>query len=57
MRTIKELYDKAKRDGNHNIIVSLDARIKKVLGVQTALKPIEFVDVIINDYNYYTQNM
>ncbi|MHA7863899.1 RDD family protein [Flagellimonas marinaquae] len=57
MRTIKELYDQAKREGNHNIIVSLDARIKEVLGVQTALKPIEFVNVIINDYNYYTQNM
>ncbi|NVN19949.1 RDD family protein [Muricauda sp. HICW] len=57
MRTIKELYDKARLNGNHNVIVSLDKRIKEVLGVQTALKPIEFVDVIINDYNYYTQKM
>lgn len=57
MRTIKELYDRARFNGNHNVIVSLDKRIKEVLGVQTALKPIEFVDVIINDYNYYTQKM
>ena len=57
MRTIKELYDKARLNGNHNVIVSLDKRIKEVLGVQTTLKPMEFVDVIINDYNYYTQKM
>ena len=57
MQTIKELYDKARLNGNHNIIVSLDKRIKEVLGVQTALQPIEFVDVIIKDYNYYTQKM
>ncbi|MBO0331766.1 MULTISPECIES: RDD family protein [Flavobacteriaceae] len=57
MQTIKELYDKAKRNANHNIIVSLDKRIKEVLGVQTSLQPIDFVDVIIKDYNYYTQKM
>ena len=57
IQTIKELYDKAKRNANHNIIVSLDKRIKEVLGVQTSLNPIDFVDVIIKDYNYYTQKM
>lgn len=55
MQTIKELYDKARRNANHNIIVSLDKRIKEVLGVQTTLQPLEFVDVVIKDYNYYTQ--
>ncbi|MCK0161996.1 RDD family protein [Allomuricauda sp. F6463D] len=57
MQTIKELYDTAKLNGNHKIIVSLDKRIKEVLDVQTTLQPIEFVDVIIKDYNYYTQKM
>ncbi len=57
MQTIKELYDKARRNANHNIIVSLDKRIKEVLGVQTTLQPLEFVDVVIKDYNYYTQKM
>jgi len=57
MQTIKELYDKAKLNGNHNIIVSLDQRIKEVMKVQTSLQPIEFVDVVIKDYNYYTQKM
>ncbi|MBR9854221.1 MAG: RDD family protein [Algicola sp.] len=57
MQTIKELYDKAKLNGNHNIIVSLDKRIKEVMDVQTSLQPIDFVDVVIRDYNYYTQKM
>lgn len=57
MQTIKELYDKAKRNGDHNIIVSLSKRIKEVTGVTTTLHPINFVEVIIKDYNYYTQKL
>lgn len=57
VQTIKELYQKAKRNGDHNVIVSLDKRLKEVMNVTTNLKPIEFVDVVIKDYNYYTQKM
>lgn len=57
MQTIKELYDKAIRNGNHNVIISLDKRIKEVTGITTTLRPIDFVDVVIKDYNYYTQKM
>ncbi|RIV72368.1 RDD family protein [Flagellimonas aequoris] len=57
VQTIKELYDSAKRNGDHNIIVSLDKRIKEVTGIQTTLHPIDFVDVVLKDYNFYTQKM
>ncbi len=57
MQTIKELYDSAKRNGDHNVIVSLSDQIKKVTEVVTDLKPVEFVDIVIKDYNYYTQQM
>ncbi len=57
MQTIKELYDKSKLNGDHNVIVSLDKRIKEVTGISTQLKPIDFVDLVIKDYNYYTQKM
>ncbi len=57
MQTIKELYDNAKRNGNHNVILSLSERIKKVMQVSTDLKPIDFVDVVIKDYNFYTQQL
>ena len=55
IQTIKELYEKAKRNGHHNVIVSLDKRIKEVMDVTTTMRPIDFVDVVIKDYNYYTQ--
>ncbi|MCB0374195.1 MAG: RDD family protein [Muricauda sp.] len=57
IQTIKELYDKSKIKGDHNIILSLDKRIKEVTGIQTNLNPIDFVDVVLKDYNYYTQKM
>ena len=57
VQTIKELYEKAKRNGDHNVIVSLDQRLRTVMKVSSLLKPIEFVDVVIKDYNYYTQKM
>lgn len=57
MQTIKELYDAAKRNGNHNVIVSLSDQIKKVAEITTDLKPVEFVEVVIKDYSYYTQRL
>jgi hypothetical protein len=57
MQMIKELYESAKQNGNHNVIVSLGQRITTVMGIQTEMKPLEFVDRVISDYNYYTQQM
>jgi uncharacterized RDD family membrane protein YckC len=57
MQTIKELYDKARRNGDHQIIVSLSNKIKEVTQISTETKPIDFVDKIIKDYNYYTQQL
>ena len=57
IQTVKELYEKSKRNGDHNIIVSLDKRLKEVMDVSTDLRPIDFVDVVIKDYNYYTQKI
>jgi hypothetical protein len=57
MQTIKEFYDSAKRNGNHNVILSLSERIKKVTEISSDLKPIDFVDTVIKDYNYYTQQL
>ncbi len=57
MQTIKELYDNAKRNGNHQVIISLSDRIKEVAQIVTDLKPIDLVDVVIKDYNFYTQQL
>jgi uncharacterized RDD family membrane protein YckC len=57
MQTIKELYDQARRNGNHQIILSLSNRIKEVTQISTDTKPFDFVDKIIKDYSYYTQQL
>ena len=57
MQTIKNLYDTAKRNGQHNVIVGLYDRLVKVMQVVPNEKPIDFVGIVIKDYNYYTQNM
>lgn len=54
---IKNLYDEARFKSQHNIILSLSKKITKVMEVETKQKPIDFVDTVIKDYNYYTQNM
>ncbi|MDC6389999.1 RDD family protein [Maribacter sp. PR1] len=55
MQTIKNLFDNAKRNGNHRVILSLNNRIKKVTDITSDLQPMEFVDIVIKDYSYYTQ--
>ena len=57
MQTIKGLYQEAKRNGHHNVIVKLHDQIVKVMGIVPAQKPIDFVDTVIKDYNYYTQQL
>ena len=57
MQTIKNLYDEAVRNGNHNIIVNLYSRLVKVMAIETKEKPVDFVAKVIKDYNFYTQNM
>ena len=55
VQTIKTLYTDAKRNGNHNVIVKLAERLKEKMVVDPQETNIEFVDRVITDYNYYTQ--
>ncbi len=57
IQSIKNLYIKAKKTGNHKIILNLHTKVTQLLDVKTDLKPINFIDIIIKDYNYYTQQM
>ena len=57
MQIIKELFDAAKRNGDHNVILSLNNQIMKVTEINTTMKPVDFVDVVIKDYNFYTQQL
>jgi len=55
IQTIKELFRSAKRKGNHGVILKLHNKIIGITDIKTELKPVEFVDIVIKDYNYYTQ--
>jgi len=57
IQTIKTLFTDAKYNGNHNVILKLAEKIEKVMDVQAEGTPIKFIDTVIKDYNYYTQNM
>lgn len=57
MQTIKDLYNAAKVNGDHKIIVSLSDKIKEVTQITTEDKPLDFVKIVIDDYVYYTQKL
>ena len=57
IQTIKSLYNKSKRSRNSKIILKLHIKIIDLLDIKTDLQPTDFIDIIIKDYNYYTQNM
>ena len=57
MQTIKTLFMKAKRGGNHNVILKLARRMSKVMDIKSDETPIKFIDIVIMDYNFYTQQM
>lgn len=57
MQTIKNVFQKAKRNGNHKVINSLSAKVASVMKITPEHTPIKFIDVVIKDYNFYTQHM
>jgi uncharacterized RDD family membrane protein YckC len=56
MQTIKNMFIQAKINGNHNVILKLSARVSKVMEITFEEPPILFIDRVIKDYNFYTQN-
>ena len=57
MQTIKNIFVEARANGNHNVILKLADRATKVMDIQRKETPMLFLDRIVKDYNYYTQNM
>lgn len=55
MQRIKTVYSNAKREANHNVIVKLATKMQEMMSITPQEKPIEFVNRVIADYNYYTQ--
>ena len=55
MQRIKTVYTDAKKQANHNVIVKLATKMQDMMSISPEEKPIEFVNKVITDYNYYTQ--
>lgn len=57
-RIIKDTYNKAKKDKDYKTLIKLRQKIEEVTGVSSKGKTdIDFIGIILKDYNYYTQNM
>lgn len=56
IQTIKELFLDAKLKSNHHIILSLSKKAAEMMEVVPTEKPMVFLETLIADYNYYTQN-
>ncbi|WP_340074958.1 RDD family protein [Leptobacterium sp. I13] len=57
VRLIKETYRTAKRTADHKTLKQLRNRVEEVLETTSELYDIQYLDTILRDYNYYTQNM
>lgn len=55
MRQTKAIYIKAKRLREYHLINRLHQQLMTKMEVQPKEKPIKFVEIVLRDYNYYTQ--
>ncbi len=53
INTIKNLYTNAVRNRNGKVLISLQEKIIELTGITTEQKPIDFIDTVLKDYNYY----
>lgn len=58
VRIIKETYDASYRVADFAMMERLQAKIEQVTGISSVQQSaMAFVDTVLKDYNYYTQNM
>ncbi len=57
MQAIKSIYETAKKTENHAVILKLKQQLTTVMQVTPEELPIDFINTVIKDYNYYTQKM
>ncbi len=55
VQTIRHLYKDALRKRKHEVLLKLSDKVKELTEIKTEMKPVDFLDVVIKDYYYYTQ--
>lgn len=54
MNKIKELMDRAIKSNNMELTARVSYRIRDVLKIETEMEHLNFLETVLNDYNYYT---
>ncbi|WP_111683654.1 RDD family protein [Winogradskyella tangerina] len=57
VRIIKEAFLLSRKNNDFKTLTLLKAKICETLGIESKLYDVQFIDTILKDYNYYTQNM
>ena len=57
IRIVKEAFTISKRNSDYKTLTVLRKKIAETLQIESNLYDKEFIDTILKDYNYFTQNM
>lgn len=57
VRLIKETYHLAKRSGDYKTMKVLRDKVESLLGSNSGLYDIQYIDTVLKDYNFYTQKI
>lgn len=57
VRIIKEAFTISKKNNDFKTLTLLRTKVATVLNVESKMYDIEFLNTVLKDYNYYTQNM
>jgi uncharacterized RDD family membrane protein YckC len=57
VRIIKDAYTISRKNNDFRTLTLLKKKICDTLGIESKLYDVEFIDTILKDYNFYTQNM
>lgn len=57
VRIIKEAFIISKKNNDYKTLTLLRNKVASILNVESNLYDVDFLNTILKDYNYYTQNM
>jgi len=57
VRIIKETFNIAKKANDFKTLILLRKKVAGILNIESDLYDRDFIETILKDYNYYTQNM
>lgn len=55
IQRIKTIFRHAKMNSNHKVILALSQKTAKIMEIEPAERPVDFLEIVLADYNYYAQ--